>query len=184
LRGYFQKYLANNCTEETLLFWQYAEDYWRAHPYSAHSFAPTASRSQASWSSGGTARHDVSRDVLEALKRQDAVMLASTDAVRQWAESLFLTFLHPNAPYQIGCCSVADVALVSATIDNLPAGEIPPYNLFRAVQLSTFSFMKSIFYPDFIAQPNYHRILVAAIHAADRVSLLNITDFLTLLSSV
>jgi hypothetical protein len=39
LRGYFQKFLTNNCTEETLLFWEYAEDYWRAHPYSQQPFA-------------------------------------------------------------------------------------------------------------------------------------------------
>jgi hypothetical protein len=42
LRGYFQKFLTNNCTEETLLFWEYAEDYWRAHPYSQQPFAATS----------------------------------------------------------------------------------------------------------------------------------------------
>lgn len=170
LRGYFQKFLTNNCTEETLLFWEYAEDYWRAHPYAQQPFSP-AMHSRGPWgaSSGASARSDVANEVLAALKRQDAVMLASTATVKQWAESLFLTFLHCNAPYQIGCCSAADVARVSNALDALGPDEMPPFNLFRSIQLSTFAFMRKMFYPDFIAQANYHRLLVAAVHVSDRV---------------
>jgi hypothetical protein len=168
LRGYFQKFLSNNCTEETLLFWEYAEDYYRGHPHSPHPFTHLNRRASVSAGSA-SARHNSSVDVLTALQRQDAVMLATAAAVRQWAESLFLTFLHINAPYQVGCCTAADIARVSSTIDHLPTDEMPPYNLFRAIQLATFAFMKKAFYPDFVAQKNYHRLLVAAVHASDRV---------------
>jgi hypothetical protein len=113
----------------------------------------------------------MSTEVLAALRRQDAVMLASAATVTQWAESLFLTFLHPNAPYQIGCSTAADIARVSDTIDALKEGDMPPFNLFRSIQLATFAFMKQMFYPDFCAQANYYRLLVAAVHASDRVSL-------------
>lgn len=119
-----------------------------------------------------TARHSASNDILLALKQQDAVMLSAASVVRQWAESLYLAFIHPNAPYQLCCCTAGDVARVGATIDQLSATDMPPYNLFRSIQLSTFSFMKVMCFPDFMAQPNYHRILIAAVHAADRVSLL------------
>jgi hypothetical protein len=112
----------------------------------------------------------MSTEVLAALRRQDAVMLASAATVTQWAESLFLTFLHPNAPYQIGCSTAADIARVSDTIDALKEGDMPPFNLFRSIQLATFAFMKQMFYPDFCAQANYYRLLVAAVHASDRVS--------------
>lgn len=119
---------------------------------------------------GITARHNVATEILVALERQDAVMLGDVSTVRQWAESLYLTFLHGNAPYQIGCSTASDITRVGASIDELREGEMPPYNLFRSIQLATFAFMKKMFYPDFVAQPNYHRMLIAAVHAADRVS--------------
>lgn len=117
-----------------------------------------------------TARHSAANDILLALKQQDSVMLGTASVVRQWAESLYLTFIHPNAPYQLCCCTARDVARVGATIEQLSSTDMPPYNLFRSIQLSAFTFMKTMCYPDFLAQPNYHRILIAAIHAADRVS--------------
>lgn len=167
----------NNCTEETLLFWEYAEDYWRAHPYSPHPFAPShtsSSSTSSSPSSGGmgaSVRINAANDVLHVLREQDAAVLTSPAAVRQWAESLYLTFIHYNAPYQIGCCTGKDMLRVGAALDQLAEGDMPPYNLFRAIQLSTFNFMKTMCYPDFTAQHNYHRILVAALHAGDRVRL-------------
>jgi hypothetical protein len=157
----------NNCTEETLLFWEYAEDYWRAHPFSPHPFAPSSTSGSAL---GATARLNATNDILAVLRQQDASLLHSPAAVRQWAESLYLTFVHFNAPYQIGCCSGKDVLRVGQAIDLLSDGEMPPFNLFRSIQQSTFNFMKTMCYPDFIAQPNYHHILVAALHASDRVS--------------
>jgi len=172
LRGYFQKYLMNNCTEETLLFWEYAEDYWRAHPFSPHPFVPSPSSFPSSSSGSGlgaSARINAANDALHLLREHDSAVLTSPAAVRQWAESLYLTFIHYNAPYQIGCCTGKDMLRVGAAIDQLADGDMPPYNLFRSIQLSTFNFMKTMCYPDFIAQHNYHRILVAALHAGDRV---------------
>lgn len=178
LRGYFQKYLMNNCTEETLLFWEYSEDYWRAHPYTPHPFAPSHSTNFAGGNNAGAStRANATNDLLRLLHEQDAAVLNTPAAVRQWAESLYLTFIHYNAPYQIGCCTGKDMLRVGAAIDKLVDGDMPPYNLFRSIQQSTFTFMKTMCYPDFIAQPNYHRILVAALHAGDRVSFRNLFVF-------
>ena len=157
----------NNCTEETLLFWEYAEDYWRAHPFTPHPFAPSPMYNHDGV--GSSARMQATNEVLAVLKQQDAAMLSTPEAVRQWAESLYLTFIHYNAPYQIGCCTGRDMLRVGTALDQLGPGEMPPYNLFRAIQQSTFNFMKTMCYPDFIALPNYHRMLVAALHAGDRV---------------
>ena len=190
LRGYFQKYLTNNFTEETLLFWEHAEDYWRAHPYSPHRLTPCTpngvnnniSNISGGGASGGgagaaastgvtsaNARASSAFEILEVLNHQDAVMLSSPAVVRQWAESIFLAFLHSSAPYLIGSCTARDMARIEVVLDNLSSADMPPYNLFRSVQLATFQFMKSECYPDFVAHPQYHRLLVAAVHAADRV---------------
>ena len=157
------------------MFWEYAEDYWRAHPFSSEPFDPSSIASIHRSSVRGLAvgsnssRYSITSELLVALKRQDEVMLSSVATVRQWAESLYLTFIHSNAPYQIGCCSGADMSMVSRTLEGLAADEMPPFNLFRSIQLATQAFMKKMFYPDFVAQPNFHRILIAAIHASDRV---------------
>ena len=166
--------MANNFTEETLLFWEYAEDYWRAHPFSPLSLASSSSSSSSRRGGGSvemSARAMTARENLSVLERQDAVMLSAATTVKQWAESIFLTFVHGNAPYLIGTCNARDMARIDEALgSSLPSGEMPPYNLFRSVQLATFNFMKLHCYPDFVTHPQYHKVLVAAVHAADRVS--------------
>jgi hypothetical protein len=172
LRGFFQKYLTNNFTEETLLFWEFAEDYWRAHPYSPHQLNPTASSRK---TSGGTvlsssARMMQAEEVLGVLREQDSQVLADPAVVRQWAQNIFLTFLHRNAPYLLGCTTARDTARIQERLDAAAQTDsMPLYNLFRTAQVSTFQFMKHHCYPDFVAHPHYHRVLAAAVHAADRV---------------
>ena len=173
MRGYFQKYLTNNFTEETLLFWEYAEDYWRAHPYSSGTIAlhsKVRRNSNNMLLASSSARSITAAENFQELQQQDRVMLASATVVRQWAESIFLTFVHYNAPYQIGSCTARDIARIDTTLEELPRTELPPHNLFRSVQLATFEFMKTQCFPDFVRHPQYHRALAAAVHAEDRVS--------------
>lgn len=144
--------------EETLLFWEYAEDFRRGHPQTQSPFA---------------------------FALADHCRIDTADGVRQWAESIYLSFVEAYAFLQVSQCDNQDMDRIGDLIKGVtdaPASETDeerqqrlravmlPYDLFVPIQRSAFRTMKYNFYPEFTKQPNYFKLLRAALHASQRVS--------------
>eukprot|EP01034_Spumella_vulgaris_P033183 gene33183-40945_t len=170
LRGYFQKYLMTHGAEECLLFWEYAEDFRRGHPFALQDFGFVSAEG-----GGGGVKSGQSRTVATL----DVALY-----VLHWAENIYNSFAEACAFYQVGGVTDTDEMLTiyglikenKASLAVLTAGgslkdATPPTlscDLFVAVQSHAFNSLKHKHYPEFTRQGKYSRLLRASLNAHER----------------
>eukprot|EP01038_Epipyxis_sp_PR26KG_P007771 gene7771-10557_t len=161
LRGHFRKFLINNCVEENLLFWEYAEDYRRGHPLSTFPFTEAGLNS--------------SHAITGAGNEQGSLV--------KWTEFIYNYFIEQDAPCQIFDSSGGgeESSKIKQIVDRNRAvpqdssatlnAPLPPPTTFFALQMSTYSFMKSRHFVEFCFHPSFPKLLIASLHATERAKL-------------
>lgn len=167
LRGYFRNYLMSLCAEESLLFWEYTEDFRRGHPFSPHPFPGFLLFTPLDPSeSSTTGLSDKKWEIM----------------VLEWAEMIFNNFIRMDAPYQISEGSreqlneIVEILqksrlMLTSERDGDPRDEdVPPFDLFVKLQQAEFNVLKNHYFADFSSLPHFCSLLQASVHAAKRSS--------------
>jgi hypothetical protein len=168
----------STCAEEMLLFFEYAEDFRRGHPLTNLPFDFSSSKSSTFNTFNNNNNYDNNKNnsnnndqfVFNSETQNKSVY--SISAVLSWAESLFLAFIVPDAPYPAyDCCTDVEVKNLQTILNDCKASNIyPPHDLFVALQVSAFSLLKIKYLNEFSQYPSFNKLLIASIHATERVS--------------
>lgn len=142
LRSKFRAFLEESYCQETLLFWERAEDYHRGCPNTA---------ADAAFSFKGA---EGSPTLLEQ---------------RDWAQSIFDRFLAVDSPLQIVDCSAEDRDSIASLLATEPHFPLPP-DLFSSLAATAYRRLKFSegFFPSFVRHPQFRRWLAKSLHAENR----------------
>lgn len=187
MRSEFQNYLSKNFTEESLKFWEYAEDYRRGHPLSLQPFLDLnavkvmdkhAKNKKLGVSMGNSYGGGSGADIAAI---QHAIMnpnittepsdtdvnkMASkvlTESERkmanEWARMIYNTYIDDGAPMQIGDCSsdMKEEIAAALTKGDVDAG------LYFNIQIKIFHNMKYKQFLEFVLQPGYRKFLMSSL---------------------
>jgi hypothetical protein len=137
-----------NVAQESLLFWEYTEDFRRGHPNSTQPLISITSRPP------------------------DLTPTSSTEtnnSLRQWAEGIYNCFIADGSPMQVAISGEAKAAIEKIILDE--TAEIP-FDLFKQTQNQLFNHLKFQLYPSFAQRTSYRGILMSAVaHKVHQVSL-------------
>jgi hypothetical protein len=167
MRRHFRQYLASAFAEESLVFWEYAEDYRRGHPSSTHPLVCVS----------GVEGSEVDTGVVAAA----AVSVTETDVAetKRWAQYIYNVFIADGSPMQIAIPGEQKVAIEKGLNDS------PSADLFLQTQMQLFNHLKFHIFPSFAQSPGYKKLLQSSIvHAKDKVSEMQRTYILLCASSV
>mmetsp|Transcript_22342 Transcript_22342/g.32548 ORF Transcript_22342/g.32548 Transcript_22342/m.32548 type:complete len:1042 (+) Transcript_22342:150-3275(+) len=134
MRGHFRQFLRSNFAEESMLCWEYAEDFRRGHPLSPQ---PLVSRSG---EAGGVSMSDEDQE-----------------AVKKWSEFLCSKFIADGAPMQ-----VAIPGDMKVQIENDIKG-VPGPDVFTDMQSQLFNHLKFQIYPNFVQASGYRALLMSTL---------------------
>lgn len=145
MRRHFRQYLASAFAEESLVFWEYAEDYRRGHPKSKHPLVPDTEGSEVD--NGGVT---TAAEIVET---------------RRWAQYIYNVFIADGSPLQIAIPGEQKVAIESGLND------YPSADLFLHTQMQLFNHLKFHIFPSFAQSPGYRKLLQSAtLNVTDKVN--------------
>jgi hypothetical protein len=181
MRKHFQEYLGKNLTDESLKFWEYAEDYRRGHPQSSYPFdlgstevpSQTKGRNSKSMLKGSTSNNNLSGCGSTTAKDLSTIqnVIASAEEtsldegnkkplsaeeknrIETWCKTIYECFIEDGAPMQIGDCSSDSKEMIIANMKDCHP------NLFLDIQLKIFHNLKFKIYPDFVSKNGYRKVL-------------------------
>lgn len=138
-RKCFKRYLQQIMLVEAFRFWEQAEDFRRAHPYSSQPFQTGVNVDKKTVASKG---------------------ITPAQVMKAWAKRLYTDFLAPDARHRI--------PYLYETVDNIrevidSTVGCPPATVFESLQKTCFQKMKFELYPEFIKQDQYRKAFQSAI---------------------
>lgn len=155
LRENFRNFLMANFAQESLLFWEYAEDFRRGHPLASQplisTLLPNQNNNSIENSNNNHNNNDISRVITDQVH----------SSLRQWALALYRCFIAESAPMQVAIPGEAKISIEKILFDeNAP---IDP-DLFKNTQNQLFNHLKFQLFPSYVQRVNYRSTLMSVLN--------------------
>jgi hypothetical protein len=134
-----------NFAQESLLFWEYTEDFRRGHPNSSQPLISITSPSPSPSPSPAA---------------PDSIHETMNSSLRQWAEGIYNNFIADGSPMQVAISGEAKTAIEKVIQDETT---VISSDLFKQTQNQLFNHLKFQLYPSFAQKSNYRGILMSVV---------------------
>lgn len=129
--------------QESLLFWEYAEDFRRGHPASTQPLIPESTTGTHSPNTINSSTAD------------------SEAPIRKWARGIYDSFIADGSPMQVAISGEAKSVIERVILNDSILIES---DIFKQTQNQLFNHLKFQLFPSFIQQTNYRAILMSAVN--------------------
>lgn len=159
MRRHFRKYLASSFAEESLVFWEYAEDFRRGHPRSRHPLAASPSCPESLDEGDADEKGDEKSE-------EDSISDMECADLKKWAKYIYDAFIADGAPMQVAIPGEEKVNIEKALEKDTPSAEA-----FQHTQSQLFNHLKFHVFPSFVQCSGYKKLLQSVVlHTMDTVS--------------